>query len=89
MAPLTRDGALSMIKGIKGANILSGARGRPAGDVEALADCLVNLSRFAMDNTGRFRALDLNPIVVKPQGEGVVVVDIAVEQFTSNQGHKP
>ena len=30
-------------------------------------------------NAGRFRALDLNPIIVKAEGEGVVAVDIAVD----------
>ncbi len=79
MAPLTVDDAMRMIQGVKGAQILTGARGRPPGDVTALAECLVNLSRFAAANAGRFRALDLNPIIVKPEGEGVVAVDIAIE----------
>ena len=74
-----------MIERVKGAQILTGARGRPAGDVAALAECLVNLGRFAAANAGRFRALDLNPIIVKPKGEGVVAVDIAIEPVASNQ----
>lgn len=89
MAPLTTDDALRMIQQIKGAQILSGARGRPPGDVAALAECLVNLGRFALANAGRFRALDLNPIIVKPRGEGVVAVDIAVEAIAEIQGNAP
>ncbi len=90
LAPLTMDDAMRMIHRVKGAQILTGARGRPAGDIAALAECLVNLSRFAAANAGRFRALDLNPIIVKPKGEGVVAVDIAVEPVTnSHEGHKP
>jgi acetate---CoA ligase (ADP-forming) len=85
MAPLTVDDAKRMVQQVKGAQILTGARGRPAGDVAALAECLVNLSRFAAANAGRFRALDLNPIIVKPKGEGVVAVDIAVESIADNQ----
>jgi acetyltransferase len=83
MAPLTKNGALHMIKSVKGAQILAGARGRAAGDIEALADCLVNLSRFAVVNAGRFRALDLNPIIVRPQGEGVLAVDIAIDPIVA------
>jgi hypothetical protein len=30
-------------------------------------------------NAGRFRSLDLNPIIVKASGQGVVAVDIAFE----------
>ena len=80
MAPLTRDDALAMIHRIKAAPMLLGARGRPAGDVEALAEFLVRLSHFAVTNAGQFRALDLNPIIVKRAGEGVVAVDIAVDR---------
>jgi acyl-CoA synthetase (NDP forming) len=85
MAPLTADDAMRMIERVRGAQILTGARGRPAGDVAAVADCLVNLSRFAAANAGRFRALDLNPIIVKPKGEGVVAVDIAVDALAANE----
>jgi acyl-CoA synthetase (NDP forming) len=90
MVPLTTDEAMHMIHRVKGAQILAGARGRPPGDVAALADCLVNLGRFAAANAGRFRALDLNPIIVKPKGEGVVAIDIAIEPVAATQaGHAP
>lgn len=79
MAPLSQGDALAMISGIKGAPILFGARGRPKGDIEAMADFLVRLGDFALAHAGRFAALDLNPVIVKPGGEGVVAVDIALE----------
>jgi hypothetical protein len=79
MAPLTRDEALDVIRGIKGAPILAGARGRQQGDIAALADLLVRLGQFAVANAGRFRALDLNPIIVRQPGQGVVAVDIALD----------
>jgi hypothetical protein len=79
MAPLSHDAALRMIHGMKAAPILTGARGRERGDVEALATLLVNLGRFALANRGRFRALDLNPIMVGREGAGAIAVDIAVE----------
>jgi len=79
MAPLSHDDALAMIHRLKAAPILLGARGRARGDVAALTAFLVRLSHFALANAGTFRALDLNPIIVKAEGEGVVAVDIAVE----------
>ena len=78
-APLTFEDATRMIYRLKAAAILTGARGRQAGDVEALANLLVLLGQFAVAYSGRFQALDLNPIIVKASGEGVVAVDIAVE----------
>jgi acyl-CoA synthetase (NDP forming) len=77
MAPLSHDDALRMIRGIKAAQILEGARGRQRADIEALAVLLVNLGQFAAANSGRFRALDLNPIIVR--SSGAVAVDIAIE----------
>jgi hypothetical protein len=79
MAPLSYERALGMINGIKAAALLKGARGTAPGDIEALAQCLVNVSLFAMGNAGQFRSLDLNPIIVRPAGQGVVAVDIAIE----------
>jgi acetyltransferase len=85
MAPLSHDDAMRAIHRIKAVSLLQGARGRKPGDIEALATLLVRLGDFAVAHAGRFRALDLNPIIVKPAGEGVVAVDIAVE-YDSREG---
>lgn len=85
MAPLSQQEAMALIHRIKGVAILKGARRRPSGDIVALAAFLVRLGDFAAANFGRFRALDLNPIIVKPEGEGVLAVDIAIE-FDSEEG---
>jgi acetyltransferase len=77
MAPLTHTLARAMIRRIKAAAILEGARGRERADIDALADLLVALGQFALANRGRFRALDLNPIMVG--ASGAVAVDIAIE----------
>jgi acetate---CoA ligase (ADP-forming) len=66
-----------MIRRIKAFPILDGARGRERADIQALAALLVALGRFAIENSGQFRALDLNPIIVGPSG--TVAVDIAIE----------
>jgi acetate---CoA ligase (ADP-forming) len=79
MAPLSHDDALAMIHSIKGAPLLTGARGSKHGDIDALADMLVRLGQFALAHAGQFRTIDLNPVIIKPRGEGVVAVDVAVE----------
>jgi hypothetical protein len=82
MVPLGEADAVEMIHRIKGAPLLTGARGRPIGDVDALAKFLVGLGEFAMAHFGKIRSLDLNPIAIGRRGEGVVAVDIAVEPLT-------
>ena len=86
MAPLSHDEALQMIARVKAAPVLGGARGREPGDIDALARLLVRLGEFAVANFGRFRTLDLNPIIVGRAGEGVVAVDIAIEPLRVREG---
>src|ERR1700743_3209287 len=50
--PITRAEAQAMIAEVKGARLLQGFRGRPAADVEALADTLVRVSEFAVHMEG-------------------------------------
>jgi len=73
--PITRAEAQAMIAEVKGARLLQGFRGRPAADVEALADTLVRMSCFAMHMEGQLAELDINPLMVLPVGRGVKAVD--------------
>jgi acetyltransferase len=76
--PVTRSEAQAMIAEVKGARLLQGFRGRPAADVEALADTLVRVSHFAEHMAGRLAELDINPVMVLPAGRGVKAVDALV-----------
>jgi len=53
-------------------------RGRPPCDVDALAEALVRLSRFAAANAGRFQSIEINPLLVRPEGQGVLGLDALV-----------
>ena len=73
--PITRSEAHSMIAQVKGARLLQGFRGRPAADIEALADTLVRVSYLAMHLDGHLAELDINPLMVRSAGQGVKAVD--------------
>lgn len=73
--PITRAEALEMIDEIKGAKMLRGFRGKPAADIDALADTLVNISQLAVHINGKLAELDVNPLMVMPKGQGVKAVD--------------
>jgi acetyltransferase len=64
-----------MIGETKGSKLLHGFRGSPPGDLEALADTLIKVGRLAVDWADRIEALDINPLLVMSEGEGVVAVD--------------
>jgi len=78
LAPFGRDEALRMIEETKGAKLLRGVRGKPAADIDALADALVKLSRFAAANADKLDSVDLNPFVVLEKGKGAVALDALV-----------
>jgi acyl-CoA synthetase (NDP forming) len=59
---------------LKQAAILKGYRGSPALDVAALAELIVTIGRIMTGNP-RIREIDLNPMIVHPEGEGVVALD--------------
>jgi acetyltransferase len=80
MAPLPLDGAAAMalIARLKGASVLGAFRGTPAADIPALAELMVRLSQFALDHANAIGEIDLNPVIVHAQGEGVSVVDALI-----------
>jgi len=77
-APFDISVAHTMIDELKGRALLDGVRGRPAADIEALADALSRLSLLAADHAGRIAEIDINPLFVRPAGEGVVAADALI-----------
>ena len=76
--PITQAEARAMLADVKGARVLHGFRGRPAADVEALTQALVQVSHLAVQLDGRLAELDINPLLVLPAGRGVKAVDALV-----------
>jgi acetate---CoA ligase (ADP-forming) len=77
--PFGPETAESMIRSIKGAPLLLGARGRKPADVKALAQMLSRLSALAVAGGDRLQSIDLNPVFAMPEGEGVFAADAVIE----------
>jgi acetyltransferase len=78
VAPLDEEEAERMIAETRGAVLLDGFRGMPPADRKALVRSLVAVSRLLM-NHPEIVNLDINPLIVGPDGEGVAVVDGKIE----------
>ena len=74
LAPINRNSARFMVRGIKGAVLLNGFRGSPKADTAALQKLLVCLSDLVIDNP-EIKELDINPLLVHPEGQGATVAD--------------
>ena len=64
-----------MVLRLKAVAVLRGARGRPPADIDAVAQALAALSRFIADNAERYAEIDINPLIVRSEGQGAVAVD--------------
>ena len=76
--PIAAEQALALLDQLKGAALLGAVRGAPPADRTALAELIATLSRFAADHAELIEEIDLNPVIVHPQGHGVTVVDALI-----------
>lgn len=76
--PFDEDEARAIVGRTRGARLLTGVRGRPPGDVDALVSTIMNIQRLAVDLGDAISELDVNPLLVLPAGRGVVAVDALV-----------
>jgi len=81
LAPFGIDEAHRMIREIKSFHVLTGARGGPKADLDALAETLVRVSVFAAANADRLESLDINPYLALPEG-GVALDALIVPKGT-------
>jgi acetyltransferase len=77
-APIAEAEARAMIAETRAARILAGWRGGPPLDVAALAQALVLVSQLAWQLRDTIAAIDINPLMVLPLGQGVKVVDALI-----------
>ncbi|MBI4608924.1 MAG: acetate--CoA ligase family protein [Candidatus Rokubacteria bacterium] len=73
LAPVSPDAARRMLAELSGYQLLTGFRGRPAVDLDALAGLIATVSRLASELP--LAELDLNPVILKAGGRGAVAVD--------------
>ena len=80
LSPIPVDAAEArrMLRGLRGRRLLEGVRGAPPADTDALVALLVAVSGFAAAAGDALEALDLNPVIVHPRGQGVSVADAGI-----------
>lgn len=78
IAPLDREQAQALVSQTRISRVLQGARGRPPADIDALVESIVQLSKLAVAESARFTEIDINPLMVLPEGQGARVVDAFV-----------
>lgn len=80
LAPVSVETAKEMIAEVKMLQTVAGLRGKAKGDLDALAVTISNLSQLAVRNELNVAEAEVNPLMVMPEGEGVLAVDALVMQ---------
>ena len=86
LAPASADAVREALQTLRIAPLLGGFRGDPALDVDALAAAAVRLGEIIAAPGASVQSIDLNPVMVRERGHGVVIVDALVEQIGSAPG---
>ena len=83
LLPCSPDEIRQALLSLRMAPLLNGYRGRPEADLDAAIEAILSICAYALAQQGRLLELDVNPLLVRPQGLGAVAVDalirIAVE----------
>ena len=78
LPPFGREDARRAVERLAIHEVLSGARGLPPSDIDALCDVIVRFSELVGDSAGTVRAIDINPIIAT--ADGVVAVDCLMKE---------
>jgi acyl-CoA synthetase (NDP forming) len=76
--PTTKADIRKAIDGLKIAKLLHGYRGQARGDMAALVDAIAAAADFVVAHGAEIEELDINPLMVLPEGQGVVAADALV-----------
>ena len=77
-APVSIETAREMISEVKAFTILRGYRGKPQGDLEALARAVAAVSGLAIRPD--VEEAEINPVLVGPEGEGIILLDALIRK---------
>jgi acetyltransferase len=76
LLPVAPGEVRAMIGELKAAKLLAGFRGAGAADTEALVAAICGLADLYLDHRHLLNDLEVNPLIVLPQGKGVRAVDV-------------
>jgi acyl-CoA synthetase (NDP forming) len=78
LLPAGEDEIRSAIVALKIAPLLQGFRGRPVADLNGAVAAIVAIARFAEAQVERLEELDVNPLLLRPEGWGAVAADALI-----------
>jgi acetyl-CoA synthetase len=78
LPPWTPAAIGAALRHLRVAKLLVGYRGKKAGDLTALIESIMGVARCAEAHLEDLIEIDVNPIIVRPEGRGAVAVDALI-----------
>ena len=86
LLPVRRDEIRAALRRLRIWPLLTGYRGQPPGDVDAVIDAVAAVADFARAHANTLVELDINPLLVLPGHGGVVAADVLISLGTVERG---
>ena len=78
LLPLTKNIILKSINKLKISKLLKGYRDKPKGDIKDLVQTIMKIGKFAEKNATHLIEVDINPLIVRTRGKGVIAADALI-----------
>ena len=88
LLPTTRAQVLHALGRLKCAPLLNGFRGAPPADLNAAADVILSIAGMVEKDPSSIIELDINPLLLKAEGRGVVAADALISLNTKSIGKR-
>lgn len=84
LLPVRREQVLAALEGLNCAPLFHGYRGNPRVDLEAAVDAVLAIAAFAQDHISTLAELDVNPLMLLHEGQGVVAADALLSMYMNS-----
>ena len=78
MMPLSKNQVKESISKLRANKLLNGWRGQPKADSEQLVETVMSFEKFVKNNIDNLAECEINPLIVRPSGKGVVAADALI-----------
>ena len=82
LLPVDKEGIREALERLQCAILFDGFRGQPKADLGAAADAILAIASFVEDDPAAIVELDVNPLMLLAEGQGVVVADALLSMRT-------
>jgi acyl-CoA synthetase (NDP forming) len=87
LLPTTREQVLQALGQLKCAPLFSGFRGAPPADLNAAVEVILAVTSMVCDDPSSITELDINPLMLLAEGQGVVAADALISLSNELENH--